>query len=319
MTSERGNKKRQNSGKNLALGGDPVYVMAVFILAENGRLKKGIQMANEKVRYFHKGEWNGRNNEAENRTLPRPATHQRVPNERVVRVSAVEALAAQDDRNGDFVIREPTSQQTLESHVYVPFFSAAIVGSVILAAGSYLARRMGWDMMWVICAGAITFLLMFLWRTGAGDKVLWRIEQWVGKDLNEDGYTGEPAAPKTEVIINHVKKVGNGYDGPMVPTEQVQRMVLPMSEPEMLMVGFRLAAGWLYSRDTFTTESTISQTRYDNEILPAMRQQGLIVEEKGKPNQLTEKAKIMWGKFGPPMYPPPPQSNLVNPVTREEN
>lgn len=262
-----------------------------------------------KEKRFGSGEWDGRNNvaiahERKNRPGMRRAT-----GETTKRFNVASAATDENEKN-NLVIREPAGQQTIESHVVVPFMWALIIAAAVGAGMLYAHWRWVVDWAWVFFVPLCTFLLAFVMRTGVGDKLLWHLEEWFG-DINGDGVEGEPTKPYTEVIINNVKKPDRGYAphgeaAAFVAGESVNRIKIPMTQEELKLVGYRLAMGWPYSRDTFTKDSSISQPRYDNEILPVLREQGLIIEARGKANEPTEKAKIMWSHFAPPTYPPRP-------------
>ena len=109
------------------------------------------------------------------------------------------SMAMPEENIKDMTIRDPVSQQSLETHVVVPlltgFFLGAVTGLVIF---SFYGAR------WGSLTFAAVFIAAWLWRVGAADGAMHHIENWTGHDLDGDGYIGDPGV--TEIVLNLTEK-----------------------------------------------------------------------------------------------------------------
>lgn len=100
--------------------------------------------------------------------------------------------------------RTPVGQQQMESHVLVPLvwaFVPALVLSALVTGVIYRYTGMLDGIIPALVFG-VMFLLLYFKRTDRADGLLWKIEQMAGVDLDGDGQTGQPYAPRG-IPINH--------------------------------------------------------------------------------------------------------------------
>lgn len=100
-------------------------------------------------------------------------------------------------RTGDEpgTVHRPVGQQTLESHVIVPFLWSLLLALPVAGIVAGLAWRSGHkDALYPVLAFGLVFVLGYLARTKTSDRVLWHVEEFFGLDLDGDGHEGEPEA-----------------------------------------------------------------------------------------------------------------------------
>jgi hypothetical protein len=100
--------------------------------------------------------------------------------------------------------REPARAANLESDVGVPALQALISGGFAGLAGGTVAGVAGWDAL-LIGAATGALCASVVWATLVSDhsKLLWRIEEIIGADLNRDSAVGEPAPAGEQLVLVH--------------------------------------------------------------------------------------------------------------------
>jgi hypothetical protein len=88
--------------------------------------------------------------------------------------------------------QEPQRGQTLEGAFYVPLAQALATALVVIMSLGMLAWVFGWRWTIPVAVTAITLLAAWLWRLRHSDRLLWRTETWIRRDLNGDGVIGQP-------------------------------------------------------------------------------------------------------------------------------
>jgi hypothetical protein len=82
---------------------------------------------------------------------------------------------------------------TVESAVLYPLFTAIGTALALTMGAAALALLFGWPAKVVPITFGLSLALAWFWRLGFADKVLWSVETWTGKDLDNDHSIGKPA------------------------------------------------------------------------------------------------------------------------------
>jgi hypothetical protein len=109
--------------------------------------------------------------------------------------------------------RQPARAATVPSDVWVPALQSAISGGIAGVLGGSIAflvsnHRPG---AWGITVGAVGFSVSWLLMLYEHRRALWIIEKVTGRDLDDDGFVGEPAplpSPPVRVEVSEVDDRG---------------------------------------------------------------------------------------------------------------
>jgi hypothetical protein len=84
---------------------------------------------------------------------------------------------------------------TLQASFAAPALTAAFTAIALTLACGVLALAFGWSGRVVALTFALSLVIVWLWRLGFADRVLWSVESWTGKDLDHDQQVGRPLTP----------------------------------------------------------------------------------------------------------------------------
>jgi hypothetical protein len=123
----------------------------------------------------------------------------------------------QPDYSGDFERSQPARGASRESDVLVPFLQAAITGAftaIMLGIGAgVVVHWQAWPWWYVAIVVALSWLFVTsgVWLRLLNDsrELLWKVESWTDRDLDQDGTTGKPQEP-TETVRLEIEANNNG-------------------------------------------------------------------------------------------------------------
>jgi hypothetical protein len=90
------------------------------------------------------------------------------------------------------VTERPAIVPTVQSMFAVPMLTAIGTAAVVAILALALAWAVGLPVRAVAIITAAALAGGWFWRLGLADKVLWRVEEWSGRDLTGDGIPGRP-------------------------------------------------------------------------------------------------------------------------------
>jgi hypothetical protein len=112
------------------------------------------------------------------------------------------------DGNDDLVeFRTPARAPTVESDVKVPFLQATITGIFLAPAAVGTYHLAGGTAIVPACFTSVLVCVGGAWmiRMGVMTKLLWQIEKYSNRDIDKDGYEGEPPPsdqPRNRTVID---------------------------------------------------------------------------------------------------------------------
>ena len=87
----------------------------------------------------------------------------------------------------------PARQQDLRSDVGVPIGQSLFSAFVAMLVGAVIAWRLHGDiLLWGVMGGVGGLALMWMLALGLARQLVWRVERFIGEDLDGDGVPGEP-------------------------------------------------------------------------------------------------------------------------------
>jgi hypothetical protein len=88
--------------------------------------------------------------------------------------------------------RTPQRTPALEADVFVPGAQAILTALALAICAGLLAWALGWSWRVPVVVGALTLAAGWLWRLRLVDSLLWQIESFTGRDLDQDQHVGRP-------------------------------------------------------------------------------------------------------------------------------
>lgn len=99
------------------------------------------------------------------------------------------------------LLEEPARTPGLLSDIVVPLGQATLTGGLIALTAATVGSVAGWpggDVVLIIGTSAAT--LYWLGAMRDMRRLLWRVEEWIGADIDKDGHAGPPPDPGVVVI-----------------------------------------------------------------------------------------------------------------------
>ncbi len=88
--------------------------------------------------------------------------------------------------------RTPQRAPSIEADVTVPILQAAATAAAVGIMAGLVAWALGWSWKVPVVATAIVLAGTWLWRLGVADSLLWQVESFTGRDLDNDQHVGRP-------------------------------------------------------------------------------------------------------------------------------
>ncbi len=148
------------------------------------------------------------------KTLRCPICHSLLPDEWNEKLEHGFALGFSIAPGTSYIRREPFRSASIEADVGVPALQALISGAFISAAGWVAAGIIHAPNPAMIgaFAGTLSACAIWLLKMEQHYHLLWRVEEIVGEDLDDDGIVGRPT-PKPEERLIPVHGAGVEYQG----------------------------------------------------------------------------------------------------------